>query len=188
MARGLTDLVRSQLENNSQIVYNLLKIDTPSGTKYYTDASHDVSHDGNTYEAQADFLGIGEVEEEAEIIISKVDINLSALGPNAISTFATSGIVNRSVEIRIAFIDPTTYLIVGDPILTFKGKVLSYAVSDARLTATIQLGVASMFANFQKINGRRTNPQSFQREHPNDRSMDFSHELIQDIAWGRKGD
>ena len=147
MARGLADLVRSQLENHSQIVYSLLSIGTPSGTVYYTDASHDVVYDGNTYQALGDFIGVGEVEEEAEIIISKVNLTFSALSAENVSRFAQSGIVNKSVEVRLAFIDPTNFQIIGDPILTFKGKVLNYQIIDARKTATITLSVASVFGN-----------------------------------------
>ena len=100
------------------------------------------------------------------------------------STFAETSIINQAVEIFIAYLDPTDNSIIGDPILTFKGKVVGYNVQDARATATISLECANSFANFEKTNGRRTNEGSFRIEHPNDRGMEFTDQMF-DFNWGR---
>jgi hypothetical protein len=75
--------------------------------------------------------------------------------------------------------------IIDTPIITFKGKVTGYTVADANTTATISLKVASTFANFEKTTGRYTNEGSFQREHATDRSMEFAHQDLLDMKWGR---
>jgi len=185
MARGLASALKTYLANQSQVKVGLIEIETSTGTVYYTDASFDIDYGGNTYTAQGNFLSVTEAEENAELVITNCILAISALDPANITKFATSANVNKTVIIRIAYLDPTNNSIVGTPIITFKGKITGYTVTDARNTATIGLEVASSFANFEKTNGRRTNEGSFQREHPSDKSMEFSHQTIQDILWGR---
>ena len=67
-----------------------------------------------------------------------------------------------------------------------KGKVAGYSVANRVNTADITLQVSSQFINFNRINGRRSNVNSFHREHPQDHGMEYSHETLQDIWWGKK--
>ena len=185
MARGLSATVQTYLANQSQIRVLLIDITTPSSTIYYTTAPFDVDYSGNTYQAQGNFLGVSNVEENAELIITSCQLVISAIDVANITTYATSSIINKSVTVRSAYLNPTDMSIVGTPIITFKGKITGYTVSDADQTATIALEVASTFANFDKTNGRYTNEGSFHREHAQDRGMEFAHESLQDLKWGR---
>jgi hypothetical protein len=185
MARGLESALKTYLANQSQVKAGLVEIETSTGTVYYTDASFDITYDSNTYQAQGNFISVTEVEENAELVITNCILAISALDTANITKFATSDNVNKSVTVRVAYINPTDNSIVGTPIITFKGKITGYTVTDARNTATIGLEIASTFANFEKTTGRRTNEGSFQREHPSDRSMEFAHQTVQDILWGK---
>jgi len=185
MPRELSATLRSHLEGNQFILIQMVDIETTSGTNYFTDCFFDVAYDGNTYTAQGSFLGIGTAEESTEVIVGKTQISLSALETANITTYATSSIINKSVIIRLAFLSPTDYSIIGDPVIVFKGKIQSYAVNDAKKTSTIVLEVASTFANFEKTNGRLTNQGSLQREHPTDFGFEFSDQTVSDIPWGR---
>jgi len=185
MPRLLSTDLRSHLEGTQFVLVQLVDIGTASGTQRFTDAFFDIDYDSNTYSAQGSFLGIGTAEESNEVIVGKTQISLSALETSNITTFATSSIINKAVTIRLAFLNPTDYSIVAEPIIVFKGKIQSYAVNDAKKTSTIVLEVASTFANFEKTNGRKTNQGSLQREHPNDHSFEFSDQTVADIPWGR---
>ena len=185
MAKELSTTLRSHLEGKSFVLVQFVSIATPSGTKYFTDAFFDIDFDSNTYQAQGTLLKIGDAEESNEVIVGKSQIILSAIETNNITTYATSGIINKEVEIRLGFLNPTDYSLVADPVIIFKGKVTNYAINDAKKTATITLEIASTFANFDKANGRRTNDGSNQRLHPNDFSFEFSDQTVADIPWGR---
>jgi hypothetical protein len=185
MPRLLSTTLRSHLEGTQFILVQLVDIATASGTQRFTDCFFDVTYDSNSYSAQGSFLGIGTAEESNEVIVGKTQISLSALETSNITTFATSAIINKAVTIRLAFLNPTDYSIIGDPVIVFKGKIQSYAVNDAKKTSTIVLEVASTFANFEKLNGRKTNQGSMQREHPNDFGFEFSDQTVADIPWGR---
>ena len=185
MARGLSATVQTYLANRSQLRISLIEIETVASTVYYTTAPFDVTYNGNDYQAEGNFIGVSGVEENADLIISSCNLIISALNVDNITTYATSSIINKSVIVRSAYLDPTDMSIVGTPIITFKGKITGYTVADAATTATITLEISSVFANFDKTNGRYTNEGSFHREHPQDRSMEFAHENLKDLKWGR---
>lgn len=185
MARNLPSALRSHLEGNSFKVARLVKLGTQSSTKYFTDASFDIDYGGDTYTAQGSFLGITDSEEHSDVVVSKTNVILSAIEINNMETYAQSSMINQPIEINIVYLDPTNNTVIGEGILTFKGRVAGYTVNDARKTSTITLECANSFANFEKTNGRRTNEGSFQKEHPQDRSMEFSDQMF-DLSWGKK--
>jgi len=191
MTRGFTSTLNTYLAGDSLIGALLIDIETGSGTTRWTDNSFDIEFGGNTYQAQGNFLNISERDETAELQIHSVNISISALTTANVTTYATSSQINKSVEIRRVFLDPTTNGLLGNGTtdtgyLLFKGKIAGYSVTNNQNFADIQLQVSSQFINFNRKNGRRTNQQNFQREHPNDHSMEYSHETLSEIKWGIK--
>lgn len=191
MTRGFTNTLNTYLAGDSLIGALLIDIETGSGTTRWTDNSFNIEFGGNTYQAQGNFLNISERDETAELQIHSVNISISALTTANVTTYATSSQINKSVEIRRVFLDPTTNGLLGNGTtdtgyLLFKGKIAGYSVTNNQNFADIQLQVSSQFINFNRKNGRRTNQQNFQREHPNDNSMEYSHETLSEIKWGIK--
>ena len=192
MTREFSNSLNTYLAGNSLAEVFLLNIQTTTGTLYITSAPFDINYDGQTYQAQGDFLTLSEGQETAELQIHSVNIIISAVDVSNITTFGTSDIINKNVEIRRAYLDPITNRLQGDSagdavFLAFKGKIAGYQISNNINTADIQLQVSSQFINFTRKNGRRSNLVNFQREHPTDFSMQHSHETVQDIFWGKKG-
>jgi len=187
MTRGLGSTTQTTLARDAIVSYLLLNI----AGYYYTDAPFDITNgiegSSNVYQAQGDFLGIAEIDENSELAISSIQIDLSALSPNVLAQYAVSSIVNKDVKIfRILFDQATGGNISDNPILIFQGRVAGYRLQDADETATLSIQVDSQFTNFEKITCRRTNNGNFQREFPNDHSMEFSHETLADLKWGKK--
>lgn len=196
MPRGFSDPLNTYLAGNTFISVLLLEIDTyDSGsdpdTLRYTNNPYDLTFNGETYSAQGQFMSISETQLNSAVQISSVNIAISALTLANVQTFATSEIINQTVSIYRGFIDPSTNVLFGDSagenaFLLFKGKIAGYSVTNNQTSADIQLQVSSQFVNFNRKNGRRTNQNNFQREHPNDASMEFSHEALAEIKWGIK--
>jgi len=191
MTKQLSGNLQTALARDAIVSYLLLNI---NGTRY-TDAPFDITSSiegsSNTYEAQGNFLGIGEVDENSDLAISTIAIQLSALVPVVVANFATPSIINQDVSIYRILYDQSTEEPVGDStgdngLLIFKGRVSAYDITDAEETASVTITVESQFADFEKINCRRTNLTSFQRLYPNDWGMEFSHETLNDLGWGRK--
>lgn len=192
MTREFSNSLQTYLAGNSLVEVFLLNIQTTTTTLYITSAPFDIDYNGQTYQAQGDFLTLSEGQETAELQIHSVNIIISAVDVSNITTFGTSDIINKDVEIRRAYLDPITNQLNGDSggdavFLAFKGKIAGYQISNNINTADIQLQVSSQFINFTRKAGRRSNQVNFQREHPNDHSMQHSHETVNDIFWGKKG-
>ena len=186
MARLTGSNTNNALARNAVISYLLLDI---NGT-YYTDAPYDIVYNSNTYLAQGIFLSITTANETSDLTITSITINLSALDSSTVSTFAVSTIINKDVVVHRALVDQTDNSVIDDstgdgPILIFQGRVSGYQISDSDTTAGLALQVDSLFSNFEKVSCRRTNLQNFQREFPTDFSMEYSHEALSDIRWGK---
>ena len=192
MTRGLSANQNSYLAGDSLTSFTLIHISIYGASDlYYTDGPFDVTYNGQTYEAQGQFLGISETSETADLQITSINIIVSALDLTTVQTLANSNQINQDVEVYRVFIDPTDNSLIGDSagdeaILLFKGKIAGYRIEDAKETATLTIEVNSQFTNFEKKNGRRTNLGSFQKEHPTDFGMQYSHEPLLDIKWGKK--
>lgn len=183
MSRGLSTAFKTLLQGQSFQLAGLVELEGADGVTYrYTDAANDITYDGNTYEAQGNFLSFGETEENTEVIVTKLSMSISALDSANITKFAASAIINKPVTMRLAYVDSGTVYAV----IIFKGKVSGYSVQDAKATATINLEIASNFANFERINTRMTNIGSWQQQNPTDWTMEFAYQDISDISWGKK--
>jgi len=191
MVRSLTGAQNTYLANNSLTSILLIDIDLSTGsTIRFTDGPYDVTFAGNTYSAQGNFLNISDTDEQADVQITNCIMKISALTLSNITQFAVSSQINQMVVIRRAFINQTTNLLLGDSagdnaVIIFKGRISGYSVTSQQTTAEITLQISSQFVNFERRNGRKTNLQNFQIEHPNDFGMEFSHISLRDIRWGK---
>lgn len=192
MSRGLSANQNSYLAGDSLTALTLIDIGVYGGSDlHYTDGPFDIVYNTVTYEAQGAFLGISETSETADLQITSINLVISALDLTNVQTLAQSTQINQTVSVYRVFLDPTDNSLIGDSsgdqaILIFKGKIAGYRIEDANDTATITIEVTSQFANFDRITGRRTNLGNIQREFPQDFSMEYSHESLQDIKWGKK--
>lgn len=187
----LSTVQNTYLAGNSLLVLTLVDIDVNGGsTVRYTDGPFDITYNGNIYEAQGNFMGISETNEVSELQITNISITINGLDLSNVQTFCTSNQINQLVTIRRVFLDPNDYSLIGDStgdkaVIIFKGKIAGYKTTNATDTATIVLDVNSLFTNFSRMTGRRTNQASLQQEHPNDFGFEYSHESIRDIKWGK---
>jgi hypothetical protein len=192
MSRGLSANQNTYLAGNSLITVSLIEIGINGGSnKFYTDAPFDIAYDGDTYEAQGNFLGISETSETADLQITNINLVISALDINNVRDLCNSNQINQDVTVWKAFLDPTDNSLIGDStgdtaFMIFKGKIAGYRIENAEDTATITLEVSSQFTNFNRTTGRRTNLASIQKEFATDFGMEYSHETLQDIKWGKK--
>jgi len=78
------------------------------------------------------------------------------------------------------------YSFTDDDVFTiFDGRISGWTLREEQGSANVTLSVASFFADFNRTNGRRTNPASQNLFFPNDKGMDFSPQIVKDIRWGR---
>lgn len=138
----------------------------------------------NTYFAQGQFLAFDTVTEASDLRVGSIDLMFTAVDTTTLALLLNNQYMNKRVVIyRVVLNDDYTFTN-NDVYTIFDGKITSYAIQEAERSATVKISVASLFADFERINGRKTNPTSQQLIFSGDLGMDFSPQIVKDIKWG----
>lgn len=137
----------------------LTNADGTSNPLYLSTGGMDITWNGNTYTAQGDFLGFSTVSEDFDVRVGKFSIYLSALGNNLVSRFINTDFEGKRVRIGKAFLDfdPMTLQIIDNPILIFDGQIFNVSIVESRSSASITIDCSTLFADFERTAGRKTN-------------------------------
>ena len=114
----------------------------------------------NTYTAQGDFMGFSGLSEDFDVRVGKFTIYLSAVGNSYVSRFVDQDFEGKRVCVYKAFLNYNDLSIVGTPILMFDGLIYNASISETRNSCQINVDCSSLFADFERTNGRRTNNSS----------------------------
>jgi hypothetical protein len=141
----------------------------------------------NNYTAQGEFLGFSAMSEDLEVKVGKFSLSLSGL-TNLTDIFTKTNVSGRRVVIYKCFLDITTGAVVDRPFLLFDGQINGITATESARTCTISIDCASIFADFERSNGRKTNNESnwlFQGV-KYDKTFELTG-IIQntEIKWGR---
>lgn len=116
----------------------------------------------NTYSAQGNFIGFSGMSEDMEVKVGKFTITLSAIGNDYINKFINYEVEGKRVCIYKAFLgfgntgtDPLS--LVAAPILMYDGTIYNFSVNETAKTCQISVDCSSLFADFERTNGRKTN-------------------------------
>jgi hypothetical protein len=183
MSRAIDPLVAQELTKDSVKMCHLLEIHLATST-YLTDAGQDVLHDSRNYLASSHFLNVKAVQESSDVKVGSTKLILSGVDQTFISAFLSGGYVSRQVRILRAFLNDQN-AIIGEPVLVYDGRINGYDVKDTPNTSTIEVDLASHWADFEKKSGRVTNSNSQSMYFAGDKGFDFAANVIKDIKWGR---
>lgn len=182
MARG-SALITSEVAKESVHMFDLVELQF-STTVYLTNSYKDVAWNGNTY-LSTGLLSMSAVTEDTELSAGSINVTLSGVDQDNISTALTEDFINDRVLIYRGFFNDATVIV--DPVLIFDGRIDSFDMPEDVTSGTSNLiwSVLSHWADFEKIAGRRTNHNDQIRYYPNDKGFEFASEIIKDIKWGR---
>jgi hypothetical protein len=183
----------NQITRRAFISTELLELELPVPI-YLTAAAYDItqktptSNGFKTYVAQGSFLsytGIGLVDT---IRVNSIQITLAGATANYIQYLLNEQFLHRPLRIYKQFLEQkivvnqqSTFIA---PILIYEGVMTGASMTEDGKQSTITLNTNNQFYDFDRKNGRRTNPASQKRYFPNDKGMDFSTVNIADIEWG----
>jgi hypothetical protein len=192
MARDLASGLQTKLAARTVFAADLIELhlDTPL---YFTSTNIDIDYDSNTapdagtntYLAQGQFLFFGNIIESSDLRVGQIDMTFTAVDTTTVALLINNEYLNKRVVIYRAVLDQD-YSFTSDDVFTiFDGIIVGYSISETDTTATVVITVASQFADFERTNGRRTNPASQQVHFAQDKGMDFSAQIVKDLKWGR---
>ena len=182
MTRSLSAGLIAELATNKLNPVELVYLGIGTGT-YYTDHYKDLSYDGNTYTASSLFLGSSEVQENADVAVNTLSLKFSGADTTIISLLLNNNYMNKTATVYRGFLDDSQALI-DDPLLLFDGRISSFTLEENETTSSVNVIIASHWADFEKISGRRTAENSQKIYFPNDKGMEFASKTAQKIKWG----
>jgi len=149
----------------------------------------------NVYEAQGNFIGVSTLSEDFEIKVGKFSISLSGVGNSYVNRFTSYSPEGQRVVIYRAFLEYKVVngidglVIVPNPIVLFDGIVYNVSISETGSTCQVTVECATLFSDFDRSNGRKTNNGSnwlFQDGNTYDKSMEQAGFVGQsNFLWGR---
>ena len=136
--------------------------------KYYCNGGYDIEWDSSTaptagtitYASQGDFIGFSGMEENFDVRVGKFTIYLSGMSFDTLSNFINYETEGSRVVIWKAFLSKTTGQILDTPIMMFDGQIYSFTATESPRTCGITLECSSIFADFERVQARRTNNES----------------------------
>jgi len=192
MTRSIVSSAQTKLASRSLFVADLIELQL-STTLYYTTTNANIQFDSdtapdsgtNTYTAQGQFLSYGNINETSDLRISSLDLTFTAVDTTTLAQLTNNDYIDKRIVIYRAILENDYSFTPSEVFMIFDGRISGYNVRETNDTATVTVQAASQFADFERLNGRRTNPASQNVHFPNDRGMDFSPEIVQDLKWGR---
>ena len=157
--KTIASTTKDEFYRDKFIAIDLVEIYLINETLRLNTGGFDITSSGNTYTAQGDFMGFSTVSEDFDIKVGKFSIYLSAIGNSYVSKFVDQDFEGRRVVIRKAFLDfdPMTLTIINDPIVIFDGQIYNVSIVESRNSASITVDCSTLWADFERTAGRKTN-------------------------------
>jgi hypothetical protein len=143
-----------------------------------------------TYTAQGDFIGFSTITEEFDVKVGKFNISLSGLGSGMVDRFIDKDFEGSFVQVGKAFLDYDTLQVIENrTYIMFEGIVYNVSINESAITCNITVECSSLWADFDRKNGRMTNNNSnwvFQNGNTSDTCFSKASTVgKQEFKWGR---
>jgi len=190
MSRGLHSDITTELAKDSIRYSDLVELFLPGGTQRQTNAPFDIvtttsTGGSGTFSANGELLSFDLVSETLEARVNQISIVLSAVSNTFTNLFMNNDYLNSRVCVHRVFYD-SAFQQINNPVLMWDGEIVGYRIGENKRTSTIAVVSSSVFYDFERVAGRRTNDKSQQNISPGDRGLEFSTSAIGKIKWGRE--
>lgn len=150
----------------------------------------DLSNTLRTYTAQGDFIGFSTITEEFDVKVGKFQIHLSGLTSGMVDRFIDKDFEGKQVQIAKCFLDYQTLQIINNPYVIFDGIIYNVSVTENAVTCNITVECSTLWADFDRKNGRMTNNESnwfYQKGVNTDKCFSKAGTVGQvEYKWGRQ--
>lgn len=182
MTRSLTAGVIAEIATNKLNPVELVFLGISTGS-FFTDHYKDLTFAGDTYTASSLFLGSSEVQETSDVAVNTLTLKFSGADQTIISLLLNNNYMNKVAKVFRGFLDDSQTLI-ADPFLLFDGRISNFSLEENATTSSVNVVIASHWADFEKVSGRRTAENSQKLFFANDKGMEFASKTAQKIKWG----
>lgn len=161
--RDAYPLIREEYSRDHQFAVDLIRMflkDANGNTveEYLCTGMIDLTYNGNVYTAQGEFLGYSAIQEDYDVKVGKITISLSGVDNDFASRFSNIDQVGSEIRVGKVFLDLNTLDVISDyAIVMYIGEIYNVSIQENAETCTVNVECASVFADFDRTAGRRTN-------------------------------
>jgi hypothetical protein len=200
-ADGYTTSIRNELYRSNFFAVDLVEVHLPrdeyGDSLYLCTGGFPIVWDSTTaprsgpitYEAQGQFMGFSGIGEDFDVKVGKLTIYLSGVDNNYVGRFVDKDFEGQRVVLHKAFLDINTLALVGNPVMMFDGQIYNTIIKETSRSCQLNIECASLFADFERAAGRRSNNYSNWRYQgsEDDRCFQYAAQVDKrEILWGRK--
>lgn len=156
----------------------LLTIEFDDTNLYFTDADVDTQYNGATFVSRL-LNNMGNVKSTRGASINDLKLDFDGYAPSMLAVGLNDNWMNRRVTIEKLI---KTDDFVGT-LPMFKGYLTALKIAGDKLTFT----TSSIWKDFEKAAGRKTNSASHKVRFPNSDPFEFTPNLIDSVPWGKRG-
>ena len=185
MSRDLTASAETASLAGHVVPVILVDLDLTSGFARFNTGDRTITYSGNDYLAVGNLGKISPFGEPSDLSAEGMTIELSGIPSTYINVALNEDIQGRAARIFLGFLNVTTYALIADPVLVFRGRLDTMDVQIGE-TATVQARVESRFADWDRPRIRRYTNQDQIARFIGDKGCEFvSQTTDRELVWGR---
>lgn len=185
MTRSVTSAVNTIFESDSVKPFLAIDLAFDGGNFVAWTGYGNLEFGGTTYVGAGDFLSVSPVKENAEVQANGIDISLSGIPSDLISSALNETYQGRSCKLFLGVLDSSN-AVVADPITLFSGRMDLMTIDDSGDTASLNVTAESRLIDLDRTRERRYTSEDQKIDFPNDKGLEFIADLQdKEITWGR---
>jgi hypothetical protein len=182
MPRSLSAALQTQVSSTATKTAFLVELNLSTVIRL-TDWYTNITYDSNSYEAGGSFLQVDATTETGQLQVNEIGIRLSNVTNQIRSLVENGEFTDKTVDVYLAYFN-SDETIVG-AINFFTGQIRNIGINETIDTSTINMVVASHWANWNLTKGRHFSDESQQSFSSGDRGMEFATQTKEDVRWGK---
>ena len=181
MPRSLSTALQTQVSSTATKTAFLVELGL-STTIRLTDWYSNVTYNSNSYEAGGSFLQVDSITETGQLQVDEINLGFSNITDQVRSLVQDGSFTDKEVNIYLAYFDASE-TIVG-AINYFTGNIRNVAIAENIDNSSLNMIVASHWANWGLTKGRHYSDESQQSFSAGDRGFEFATQVKNDVRWG----
>jgi len=181
MPRSLSSALQTQVSSTATKTAFLVELNL-SSTIRLTDWYTNVTYDSNSYEAGGSFLSVDSITETGQLQVDEINLGFSNVTDQVRSLVQDGAFTDKTVDIYLAYFNDDE-TIVG-AINYFTGQIRNIGINENLNESTLQMTVASHWANWNLTKGRHFSDESQQSFSTGDKGFEFATQVKADVRWG----
>jgi len=181
MPRSLSSALQTQVSSTATKTAFLVELNL-SSTIRLTDWYSNVTYDSNSYEAGGSFLTVDSTTETGQLQVNEINLGFSNITDQVRSLVQDGSFTDKTVEIYLAYFNSDETII--GAINFFTGQIRNVSIQEDIDNSTLNMTVASHWANWNLTKGRHFSDESQQSFSSGDKGMEFATQVKEDVRWG----